>query len=269
MRQARAPRRRRARGRRVCAEGALEALPPRRLTSSLWGSSGAMAAALGSRASSRGLCVRSRLARRAPRARRSTGAAAVAAELKAVLFDCDGVILESEDLHRRAYNAAFAHFGVQVDGQPCEWSVEYYDVLSNTVGGGKPKMRWCDPAAAARTEALPAQHAPLTRASKGVSSCSRPDLPAGTSTTTPGPPAPWSTACRRTRRSRPSSWTRCRSGRRTTTRCVRACNRRSTASAADGLRVLSSLPRRSSSGRARCRRARASCACSTRRARRA
>ena len=23
-----------------------------------------------------------------------------------------------------------------------EWSVEYYDVLQNTVGGGKPKMNW-------------------------------------------------------------------------------------------------------------------------------
>ena len=23
------------------------------------------------------------------------------------------------------------------------WSEEYYDMLSNTVGGGKPKMRWC------------------------------------------------------------------------------------------------------------------------------
>ena len=39
------------------------------------------------------------------------------AALKALLWDCDGVILESEDLHRRAYNATFAHFGVQVDGK--------------------------------------------------------------------------------------------------------------------------------------------------------
>lgn len=30
-----------------------------------------------------------------------------AKEMKALVFDCDGVILESEDLHRVAYNAAF------------------------------------------------------------------------------------------------------------------------------------------------------------------
>ena len=39
------------------------------------------------------------------------------AALRALLWDCDGVILESEDLHRRAYNATFAHFGVVVDGK--------------------------------------------------------------------------------------------------------------------------------------------------------
>ena len=44
-------------------------------------------------------------------------ALAATAELKALLWDCDGVILESEDLHRRAYNATFAHFGVKVDGK--------------------------------------------------------------------------------------------------------------------------------------------------------
>jgi hypothetical protein len=73
----------------------------------------------------------------------------------------------SEDLHRRAYNAVFKHYNVLVDGkvrdellaQPCRslphapttqvvvWSEEYYDMLSNTVGGGKPKMRWCATAA--------------------------------------------------------------------------------------------------------------------------
>ena len=39
------------------------------------------------------------------------------AALKALLWDCDGVILESEDLHRRAYNAVFAHYKVLVDGK--------------------------------------------------------------------------------------------------------------------------------------------------------
>lgn len=70
--------------------------------------------------------------------------AASAPELKAVIFDCDGVILESEDLHRRAYNAAFKHFEVCVpsgSGDIVKWSSEYYDDLQNRVGGGKPKMR--------------------------------------------------------------------------------------------------------------------------------
>ena len=40
-----------------------------------------------------------------------------------------------------AYNKAFDTFGLEVGGKPVEWSVEYYDVLQNTVGGGKPKMR--------------------------------------------------------------------------------------------------------------------------------
>ena len=60
----------------------------------------------------------------------------------ALLFDCDGVIVETEELHRLAYNESFKAFGCTIDGEPVEWSEEYYDVLQNTVGGGKPKMRW-------------------------------------------------------------------------------------------------------------------------------
>jgi len=58
----------------------------------------------------------------------------------ALLFDCDGVIIETEELHRLAYNAAFQSANLQIDGKPVEWTVEYYDVLQNTVGGGKNKM---------------------------------------------------------------------------------------------------------------------------------
>ena len=72
----------------------------------------------------------------------SCGAASSFDNLDALIFDCDGVILESEDLHREAYNQAFAHFGVAIDGEPVVWTEEFYDVLQNTVGGGKPKMRW-------------------------------------------------------------------------------------------------------------------------------
>ena len=64
----------------------------------------------------------------------------------ALLFDCDGVILETEELHRLAYNAAFQEFGVtkvcgETLSEPVEWSVGYYDILQNSIGGGKPKMR--------------------------------------------------------------------------------------------------------------------------------
>ncbi len=58
----------------------------------------------------------------------------------ALLFDCDGVILETEELHRLAYNEAFKSADLTIDGKRVEWSVEYYDILQNTVGGGKPKM---------------------------------------------------------------------------------------------------------------------------------
>ena len=55
------------------------------------------------------------------------------------------VILESEDLHRRAYNEAFAHFNIRCNGvgDVAVWSESFYDMLQNRVGGGKQKMRWC------------------------------------------------------------------------------------------------------------------------------
>ncbi|XP_010025428.2 haloacid dehalogenase-like hydrolase domain-containing protein At4g39970 [Eucalyptus grandis] len=80
-----------------------------------------------------------------PRPRRSLaarGAVSVSCALRALIFDCDGVILESEHLHRQAYNEAFAHFGVRCSDQPLNWGLEFYDELQNQIGGGKPKMRW-------------------------------------------------------------------------------------------------------------------------------
>lgn len=65
--------------------------------------------------------------------------------LDALIFDCDGVILESEHLHRQAYNDAFAHFGVRCPPAaeaPLDWDGAFYDDLQNRIGGGKPKMRW-------------------------------------------------------------------------------------------------------------------------------
>ncbi|KMZ59277.1 Haloacid dehalogenase-like hydrolase domain-containing protein [Zostera marina] len=65
--------------------------------------------------------------------------------IHALIFDCDGVILESEHLHREAYNEAFIHFDVRCPSSaaaPLVWSPEFYDELQNHIGGGKPKMRW-------------------------------------------------------------------------------------------------------------------------------
>ncbi|KZV46749.1 haloacid dehalogenase-like hydrolase domain-containing protein-like [Dorcoceras hygrometricum] len=76
----------------------------------------------------------------------SVVASASSRALQALIFDCDGVILESEHLHRQAYNDAFAHFNVRCPSSfstgPLNWSPEFYDELQNLIGGGKPKMRW-------------------------------------------------------------------------------------------------------------------------------
>ncbi|KAK9812072.1 hypothetical protein WJX73_003157 [Symbiochloris irregularis] len=64
-----------------------------------------------------------------------------AAETKAFIWDCDGVIIDSEEFHRLAYNASFQHSDVKVDGKVSDWSVKYYDELQNSIGGGKAKMR--------------------------------------------------------------------------------------------------------------------------------
>ena len=39
---------------------------------------------------------------------------------------CDGVIVETEELHRKAYCAAFSDFECTINGQPLVWTVEYY-----------------------------------------------------------------------------------------------------------------------------------------------
>ena len=47
----------------------------------------------------------------------------------ALLFDCDGVIVETEEMHRLAYNASFKECGAAIDGDGVDWSVDAYDVL--------------------------------------------------------------------------------------------------------------------------------------------
>jgi beta-phosphoglucomutase-like phosphatase (HAD superfamily) len=87
----------------------------------------------------------------------------------ALLFDCDGVIVETEELHRKAYNMAFKKFGLTLpDGSPVEWKTEYYDVLQNTVGGGKAKMKYYfnNDAKAWPVSKVPYRKAPLTDEAK-------------------------------------------------------------------------------------------------------
>jgi hypothetical protein len=55
-------------------------------------------------------------ARAAPKPAKRGHAVISQAQMKALIFDCDGVILESEELHRVAYNAAFEHFKLQIGG---------------------------------------------------------------------------------------------------------------------------------------------------------
>jgi HAD superfamily hydrolase (TIGR01509 family) len=55
--------------------------------------------------------------------------------LQAVIFDCDGVLVDTErDGHRIAFNQAFREAGIDT-----EWSVERYGELLTT-GGGKERM---------------------------------------------------------------------------------------------------------------------------------
>eukprot|EP00178_Gracilaria_changii_P019835 TRINITY_DN5754_c0_g1_i1.p1 TRINITY_DN5754_c0_g1~~TRINITY_DN5754_c0_g1_i1.p1 ORF type:complete len:298 (+),score=44.87 TRINITY_DN5754_c0_g1_i1:155-1048(+) len=56
---------------------------------------------------------------------------------KALIFDCDGVIVESEELHRISYNQCW-----QQNSLGFEWSYQFYEMLQNSIGGGKEKMRW-------------------------------------------------------------------------------------------------------------------------------
>jgi HAD superfamily hydrolase (TIGR01509 family) len=56
--------------------------------------------------------------------------------IEALIFDCDGVLVDTErDAHRVGFNKAFAEFGIDA-----EWSIELYAKLLLTAGG-KERMR--------------------------------------------------------------------------------------------------------------------------------
>ena len=54
--------------------------------------------------------------------------------LKALLFDVDGTLADTEETHRQAFNAAFLEFGL-----PYAWSADEYEVLLR-VSGGKERL---------------------------------------------------------------------------------------------------------------------------------
>ncbi|AEI04498.1 cbbY (plasmid) [Afipia carboxidovorans OM5] len=54
---------------------------------------------------------------------------------KALIFDVDGTLAETEEVHRCAFNESFAHFGLD-----WHWSAELYAELL-LVTGGKERMR--------------------------------------------------------------------------------------------------------------------------------
>ena len=57
--------------------------------------------------------------------------------LKALIFDCDGVLVDTErDGHRLAFNRAFRDFGLET-----EWGVDLYGRLLRQVAGGKERLR--------------------------------------------------------------------------------------------------------------------------------
>jgi HAD superfamily hydrolase (TIGR01509 family) len=57
-------------------------------------------------------------------------------ELRALLFDVDGTLADTEEVHRQAFNAAFAEAGLDWD-----WSADLYHELL-AVTGGKERIRY-------------------------------------------------------------------------------------------------------------------------------
>lgn len=56
-------------------------------------------------------------------------------ELKAIIFDMDGTLADTEDIHRLAFNQAFTEFAFD-----WQWSVEEYKQLLS-ISGGKERIR--------------------------------------------------------------------------------------------------------------------------------
>lgn len=55
--------------------------------------------------------------------------------LSAIIFDMDGTLADTEEIHRQAFNAAFEEFNI-----PCNWSQEEYKSLLS-ISGGRERIK--------------------------------------------------------------------------------------------------------------------------------
>ncbi|MCJ2071153.1 HAD-IA family hydrolase [Methylobacterium sp. J-030] len=69
--------------------------------------------------------------------------------LRALIFDVDGTLAETEDLHRQAFNRAFAEVGL-----PWRWDAALYADLLTVMGGKERLAHFIDTQHAAEAEAL-------------------------------------------------------------------------------------------------------------------
>jgi HAD superfamily hydrolase (TIGR01509 family) len=72
--------------------------------------------------------------------------------LKAVIFDVDGTLADTEEAHRQAFNATFKEFGL-----PWHWDVELYVELLAVAGGKERLAHYCrcvDPARLTQPEGM-------------------------------------------------------------------------------------------------------------------
>ena len=68
--------------------------------------------------------------------------------LEALIFDVDGTLAETEDAHRRAFNAAFREHGLD-----WHWSASLYDELLSVAGGKERIMHFIESSDLARSDA--------------------------------------------------------------------------------------------------------------------